>query len=260
MQQGIKSVTAGGYDTVRLFSKIATGLLFCSAALIIVDVVRNINGGSLGLNWGVYNVVKAFQVLTLFGYHITVAIASVLHFDATKKKYPDLVDDVYKTKLSPEKSENYYNSSMMTSCGGKMAYDIAENCYFSYRIMLAGIKTHLTYLGIVLLFFTITLLLDHSSIFLTLLRLTVPVIWLKSSIVYFYTLWELSRLNHSLYNLLNRKSESEEILMADSIRYALTYESLMAWLNTPVSGSVYKKHRGSINAEFAKRAENFIKQ
>lgn len=260
MQKIVKSITAGGYNTVRLFSKIARWLLFGSAALILVDVVRNLNGGSLGLNLGLYNVVVGSQIVALFGYHIASAVSSVLHFNATKKKYPDLVDDVYGTNLSPIKSENYYNSKSMTSLGGKMAYDIAENCYFSYRIMLAGIGDYLFRLGIVLFFFMVTLLLDHSSIFLTILRLTVPVIWIKSSIVYFYTLWELGRLNHSLYNLLNRKADSSELLMADSIRYALTYESLMAWLNTPVSDRIYRKYRDAINVEFSSRADKFIKQ
>ena len=260
MTSKIKSVTSGGYATIRLISKIAKRMLFASAILIFVDVVRNMCGGSFGLNWGLYKIVMACQVLCLFGYHIMTVIASVLHFDATKKKYPDLVDDVYGTNLSPEKSANYYSSSKMTSSGGKMAYDIAENCFFSYRIMLAGIKSHLMHLGIVLLFFMVALIIDQSSVFLTVLRLTVPVIWIKNTVVYFYALHQLGMLDHSLHNLLNRKADSEITLMADSIRYSLTYESLMAWLNTPVSEKIYIEKREAINEEFEKRASNYPKQ
>ena len=48
--------------------------------------------------------------------------------------------------------------------------------------------------------------------------------------------------------------------MADSIRYALTYESLMAWLNTPVSEKIYIEKREAINEEFEKRACNYPQQ
>lgn len=109
----------------------------------------------------------------------------------------------------------------------------------------------------ILLVFVTSFFLDHSQFFIAILKLTIPFVWLKKAVVYFYACYQLNRLNDELRDLMVNKRTSNE-MKAQSLKYALTYESLMAWLNTPVSEKIYKKHREEINREFDKYSSKFV--
>ena len=67
---------------------------------------------------------------------------------------------------------------------------------------------------------------------------------------------ELALLNEQMHNLLVKKVIIND-MNAESLKYAMTYEALMAWLNTPVSNKAYTKYGEKINKEFSERAANY---
>ena len=248
--------TKKDYDVVRLWNKGATVCLVISAVLVIADGLHHRFDWWLSTGIGIWPYLANLQIVFIVAYHLLSARASILHFEASKKKYPILVDDVYGTSLSQVKAENYYDSSRMKTPGRKLAYDAANNVYFSYRIMQESTWPLLRNVFLVMFIFIVALILDQSSIILFVCKLTIPVIWLKKAWFFFKAKHELALLNEQMHNLLVKKIVAND-MNAESLKYALTYEALMAWLNTPVSNSAYNKYGEEINKEFEARAAKY---
>ena len=248
--------TKRDYDVVRLWNKGATACLFISAVLVIADSLHHRFDWWLSTGIGIWPYLANLQIVFIVAYHFATAKASILHFEASKKKYPILVDDVYGTSLSPVKAENYYDSSRMKTTGRKLAYDVANNVYFSYRIMQESTWPLFRNVFVVLFVFIAALILDQSSVILFVFKLTIPVIWLKKALFFFKAKHELALLNEQMHNLLVKKVIIND-MNAESLKYAMTYEALMAWLNTPVSNKAYTKYGEKINKEFSERAANY---
>lgn len=154
-------------------------------------------------------------------------------------------------------SKNYYNSQKCNTPEKKLAWNIVENVFFSRWIMKKGIRGMALKIAAILLVFITSFFLDHSQFFIAILKLTIPFVWLKKAVVYFYACYQLNRLNDELRDLMVNKRTSNE-MKAQSLKYALTYESLMAWLNTPVSEKIYKKYRDEINRKFVEYSNHFV--
>lgn len=253
----VVSVTKDAYRKVRTLSNCATCILWLSAGIIVFDFFRSNFNWFSNVEESVWGKVDNIQILLIFAYHILATVSSAFHFWASKKKYPDLVDDVYGSHLSHTKSSNYFNSSHLKTPEKKLAWNIAENVFFSKWILKKGMPSMVIKIIIIALIFLTSFFVDHSYWFISILKLTIPIIWLKKSVVYFYAYYQLNGLNDEMRNLLVTKSIAKD-LQAQSLKYALTYESLMAWLNTPVSEKIYKKYNAQINEEFKTFSSNFV--
>lgn len=254
----VVSVTKDAYKTVRRYSKSATCFLWFSALIVVFEFIRNSFTLLPHVDDSVWRYVDNAQVLLIFGYHILATIASVLHFRASKMKYPDLVDNVYGTHLSHTKSQNYFSTSHLNTPEKKLAWNISENVFFSRWILKKGMLGMIFKMVVIAAIFLTSFFTDHSQFFISILKLTIPIIWLKLFLVYIYAYYQLDKLNDELRNLMVTKTVALD-LRAQSLKYALTYESLMAWLNTPVSEKVYNKYRNQINDEFKDFSSDFLK-
>lgn len=184
--------------------------------------------------------------------------ASVLHYQAGKKHFPDFIDNAFGTNLTSNHSENFYADAKIKKGAQSLSLHTAENCFCTmktYQFMMWG---EIRNCVLILVICAIFLLTDHSSVFIYLCKLTVPIVWIKKAINYFYARHEFERLYKDIYKVLTYKHKQSE-LMAESIHILLQYETLKAWLNYPVSEKVFFKHRGEINDAFAKERECYIK-
>lgn len=257
MSDEVMSVTKDAYKWVRNLSTMSSLLIWLSATILVADAAHIRYGLWLNSGLGLWEYARNGQVMLILAYHLTISVVAVLHFKASKRKYPDLVDNVYGTQLSYPQSKNYYSSQKCNTPEKKLAWNIAENVFFSRQIMVEGIIGMALKIVAILLVFITSFFLDHSHFFIAVLKLTIPFVWLKKAVVYFYACYQLNRLNGELRDLLVNKRTANE-MKAQSLKYALTYESLMAWLNTPVSEKIYKKYRIEINKNFEDYSSHFV--
>ena len=257
MSNEVVSVTKDAYKWVRCLSTMSSWLLWLSASILVADVAHVRYNLWMNSGLGLWEYARNGQVLLILAYHLTISVVAVLHFNASKRKYPDLVDNVYGTQLSYPQSKNYFSSQKCNTPEKKLAWNIAENVFYSWWIMMKGINSMVLKIVAIFFVFITSFFLDHSQLFIAILKLTIPFVWLKKAVVYFYACYQLNRLNCELRDLLVNKRIANE-MKAQSLKYALTYESLMAWLNTPVSEKIYKKYRIEINKNFEDYSSHFV--
>lgn len=187
MPESTKSVTADAYAEVRKYQKWAKNSLWLSAAIIVITVLYSY----LPANYKIVpvpfkTIAIALQICSLIAYHALSAYSSVLHYEAGKKHFPDLIDNSFGSNLAFSQSTNYYKSIEGKQGAYLLAYNTTENCYFTMRnmqIMTSGIIKELI---LWISFFVVAILLNHNELFVTAIRITIPIVLFKKVAVFIY--------------------------------------------------------------------------
>lgn len=257
MSDNTKSVTADAYAEVRKYQNWAKQALWVSAIIIVITVSYSY----LPANYKIVpkslkDVAIALQIFGLLVYHTLSAYSSVLHYESGKKHFPDLMDNSFGSNLAVVQSSNYYRSIEGKQGAYQLAYNTTENCYFTMRnmqIMTSGMVIEII---LWIAFFVVAILLNHNELFVTAIRITIPIVLFKKVAVFIYARIQIQNLFTRLDSLMRHLPEDKEFF-AESLDILLHYETLIAWLNFPTSEEVYLNHKGEFNEEFAKIAKKF---
>ncbi len=253
-----KSVTEKAYDEVRDKQNWAMQCLYGSAFLLGLCVIySNLPDRWQVIDKGVFLSINMLQVVALLGYHGFALWASIIHYEAGKIHYPDLIDNAFGTVLTNDHSENYYASEAVKEGAGKLAWNVTENCYFTYTIYKMMKWKVLEKSVLIILFFAVALIFDHNDWIITFFRLTIPIVWIKKTVVFLYALNEFRIQYDRAYFVMTHPSSSNKQLLADSVNILLHYESLKAWLNIPTDSKIHKSQNAYLNSEFEKISQNF---
>lgn len=253
-----KSVTEEAYNNVREKQNWAMQCLYGSALLLIFCVFYSYLPESWQIiDSNIFFSINMLQVAALLGYHSLALWASILHYEAGKIHYPDLIDNAFGTVLTNEHSENYYASDEVREGAGKLAWNVTENCYFTYTIYKMMRWKVLKQSVIIIIIFVVAIILNHNDWIITFFRLTIPIVWIKKSIAFLYALNEFGKQYNNAYMVMTHTPSTNEQLLADSVNILLHYESLKAWLNIPTDSDIHESQNAYLNSEFEKISRNF---
>ena len=231
MADSVKSVTKESYDEVRKWQNWSMQCLYGSAFLVGASVIYSLLPVEYQcLEGKALFSVNVLQVLVLLCYHGFALWASIIHYEAGKKHFPDLLDNAFGTALTTEHSENYYASDEVKLGAGKLAWNVTENCFFTvsiYKMMLWPVLRKCLFF---IFFFVVAVILNQTDWIVTILRLTVPIVWLKKAIVFYYALNQFKGQYEKAYMVMTHEPSTNKQLLVDSVNILLQYESLKAWL------------------------------
>lgn len=254
----VKSVTKDKYVKVRKARCWATRLLWASAIVLLLLAIYEIS-------YDIKNIVpikyigylKYLQISLILSYHVCIVYSSILHYQAGKLHFPDFLDNALGTCLITEHSENYYDDEEVKKGALKIAYQTAENCYFTkYIFKIMKQQQYKSFICIVIIAMLV-FISGYTDFVVLFFKITLPVVMLKKTITIFYAAFEFSRLYEDIYKVMTHKSTKRQLL-ADALNILLQYESLKAWLNFPSSEKIYKEYNEQINKDFEKEKSNYI--
>lgn len=254
----VKSVTKDKYAKVRKASCWATRLLWASAIVLLLLAIYEISCDIKNIVPVKYiGYLKYLQISLILSYHACIVYSSILHYQAGKLHFPDFLDNALGTCLITEHSENYYDDEEVKKGALKIAYQTAENCYFTKCIFKLMAKQQYSSFFRVVIFAILAFLSGHSDFIVLFFKVTLPIAILKKTVTIIYADFEFTRLYEEIYKVMTHKSSKRQLL-ADSLNILLQYESMKAWLNFPSSEKIYKEHRERINKDFEKEKSNYI--
>ena len=258
MADQVKSVTKDAYDEVRKWQNWSMLCLYVSAFLVGACVIYSLLPESWQfLEKKVLDAVNVLQVVVLVCFHGFALWASIIHYEAGKKHFPDLLDNAFGTVLTTEHSENYYASNEVKLGASKLAWNVTENCYFTLSIYQKMLWSVLKKSLFIIILFVVAIILNQTSWIVTVFRLTVPIVWLKKTFVFYYALNQFKEQYERAYIVMTHDPSTNKQLLVDSVNILLQYESLKAWLNVPADNDIYEQERARLNSEFANISKNF---
>lgn len=258
MPDTAKCVTKEDYDNVRKWQKWSMLSLYTSAILVFLSFVYSLLPEEYQCyEERIFYIVNVLQVLALLFFHGFALWASILHYEAGKKHFPDLLDNAFGTALTTEHSENYYSSNEVKLGAGKLAWNVIENCFFTKSIYEKMLPPVLFKCIFFVIFFLLAVFFNQTDWVLTILRLTVPIVWIKKAIVFYYAYHQFKNQFNLAYVVMTHEYKNNKQLLVDSVNILLQYESLKAWLNVPADSDIYIKERERLNNEFADMSKNF---
>lgn len=253
-----QSITQDPYNEVRKWRRYANSALLASAVLVLcIELYKYLPECWHIVPPCLHEPVRYIQVLLIIAYHALLISASIMHYQAGKKHFPDFLDNAFGTSLTSEHSTNYYADPSLKKGAYSLSLHTAENCYCTMKTFKLMWKESVKKAIYIVIISCIFLLTDHSNYFILLCKLTVPLVWLKSAVVYLYARHEFERLYKDIYKVMTHRYTQSE-LMVESIHILLQYETLKAWLNYPSSEKVFLTHRDDINKGFAKERKNYV--
>ena len=253
-----KSATQTTYVKVRKWRKCSSWSLMAVALIILFLAAYQMLPKSCKVIPSMaIEYLERLQVLFILVYHFCLTCSSILHYQASKVHFPDFLDEALGSNLTTNHSKDYYSGEKIKKGVYKIAYQTAENCFFTKRIFHLMTQSQFFQLFVVALVVFLSFLGDNSNMFVFFCKLTIPIVWSKKIVVFFYAQHEFDRLYKEIYFVLTHKTSNSQ-LMADSINILLQYETLKAWLNFPASEMVYNSYRDLINEEFDKEQQTFV--
>jgi len=246
----VKSVSRDSYNLVRKWNKIGYRSLIISAVIIAgLEIYAHIADEYKILPLDLIPYIKYSQVVFIMAYHSCGVYASVLHYNAGKVHFPDFLDNAFGSKLTTNHSENFYADPNMKKGAQSLSLHTAENCFFTKCIFNYMTKGQIIYPVVVIAICVVAMFVDAGNMILLFFKLTVPFVWIKKAIVFFYARHEFNRMYQEIYKVMTLPC-SQANLMANSIHILLQFETLKAWLSYPSSEKIYNEYKDEINALF----------
>ncbi len=198
------------------------------------------------------------QAILLSAYLLLTLGSSLANFRARKTKINDLVDNSFNTEIANHHSENYYDNEEIRKGTVKLFYNTAESCFFSYREMQSMkswecIKAFIP-LGIIFA----GLIANKTEVIMAIFRISAIMIVTIQVIRFLVTLSQLKNLLDRMLYTLKHKPSSIAQINAESINYALEYETLMIWYGVKIPDRVYYAMNESLTSEWLETKKKFV--
>ena len=228
--------------------------LWVAALIVVVSMVLP----DIILLWPYWNQVLVFEALLLAAYSLLIMGSSIANFMARRKKINDVVDNSFGTDIGIEHSENYFDNEDIKEGTKKLLYNTAESCFFSYKELrsMASVVCLKTFIPLAIL--VIGLLVNMTEVIMAIFRISAIFVLVVQAIRYFVTLFQLEVLLSRMFHTLKHKIGSAALFNAESINYALEYETVMVWYGVKIPDKVYLKLNEKLTAEWENLKMTFL--
>lgn len=254
----VKSVTKDKYAKVRKVNGWAMRFLWASAIILfLLAIYENCYKIKNIVPLKYIGYLKYLQIGLILCYHACIVFSSILHYQAGKFHIPDFLDNALGSCLISEHSENYYDDQEVKNGALKIAYQTAENCFFTKYIFKIMEQQQYKSIILIVIIAILVFVSGYANFVVLFFKITLPIVMLKKTITIFYASFEFSRLYEDIYKVMTHKSTKKQLL-ADSLNILLQYEALKAWLNFPSSEKIYKDYNKQINKDFEKEKSKYI--
>ena len=201
--------------------------------------------------------ILVIQAILLCAYLLLNLGSSLSNFKARKTKINDLIDNSFNTEIANHHSENYYDNEEIRNGTMKLLYNTAESCFFSYREMQSMKYSECTKALIPLGILIVGLIVNKAEVIMAIFRISAIMIVTIQVIRFFVTLSQLKNLLDRMLYTLKHKSSSVTHINAESINYALEYETLMIWYGVKIPDRVYYAMNENLTLEWNEAKKKF---
>lgn len=250
----VKSVSGIYFSWAGKLLSYAQWSLWVAAFIVVVSMVWP----DMVASWSYWNRVLAFEALLLAAYSLLIMGSSIANFMARKKKINDVVDNSFGTEIGIEHSENYFDNEDIKEGTRKLLYNTAESCFFSYNELksMVGVVCLKTLIPLAIL--VIGLLVNMTEVIMAIFRISAIFVLVVQAIRYFVTLFQLEVLLSRMLDTLKHKIGMASQFHAESINYALEYETVMVWYGVKIPDKVYHKLNEKLTAEWESLKITFL--
>ena len=250
----VKSVTKDSYALAGHLSTYGNCALWVAAVIVVVGMFL----GEKVIGCPAWNVVLIVQALMLAVYSFLTVGSSVVNFWARKLKINDTVDNAFGTEIGNSHSENYFDNQEITSGHKRLLYNTAESCFFSYRELKSMWFRVCSKLFVPLAVLIVGLILNKAEVIMAIFRIAAILMLIVQAVRFFVTLCFLKVLLDRMLDTLKHKISSTLQFNAESINYALEYETLMIWYGVKIPDRVYRKINEKLTSEWAGMKSGFV--
>lgn len=205
-----------------------------------------------------WNSILVVEALLLAAYALLTLGSSIANFLARKKKINDVVDNSFGTQIGYDHSDNYFDNEDIKSGTKKLLYNTAESCFFSYnelKSMVGGVIVK-TLLPFVIL--AVGLIVNRAEVIMAIFRISAILVLVTQALQFFVTLTQLQVLQSNMFATLKHKVGSTAQFNAESINYALEYETVMVWYGTKIPDKVYHRLNDKLTEEWVNHKKAFV--
>ena len=233
----VKSASNEYFALAGKLSKISQWSLWIAACIVIVGMFVG-NKVQTSAGW---NTVLVLQALFLAAYSFLSLGSSLANFKARKIKINDVVDNAFGTEIGDTHSENYFDNDEIKEGSRRLLYNTAESCFFTFHEMKSMIGGVVAKTLVPLAVLVVGLILNRAEVIMAIFRITAVLLLIIQGVRFFITISQLDRLLQRMTDTLKHKISSSTQFNAESINYALEYETLMVWYGVKIPDKVYYK-------------------
>jgi hypothetical protein len=233
------------YDTVRLFGKIASYILFLSASISITTVwLRNFNLISDNLR----SEVNAALCLLAILYFLMDILQNYLFHCSEFKRRNDFIDNSLNTKLSEKNSIDYFNNDNLEPGVFKLGVNCFENSFFSKEISHKMIPEMGVKLGLIIILFLILSIFPGQSFVVIFLQMALPLVILKQTfrlLVFNFRVDSVFKEFIKIFSCTDSEKRGHII-----IHNVMNYETTLSWAGIQLKQSIFKKFNSELSNEW----------
>lgn len=250
----VRSVSGVYFLWAGRLASFAQWLLWSAALIVAIGMIWP----NVVVYWPYWNQVLVLEALLLSAYSLLTMGSSIANFLARKKKINDVVDNAFGTDIGIDHSENYFDNEEIKEGTKKLLYNTAESCFFSYKelkSMVGGVSLK-TFIPLVIL--VVGLIVNKAEVIMAIFRISAIIVIVVQAIRYFVTLFQLEVLLSRMLDTLKHRIGSAAQFNAESINYALEYETVMVWYGVKIPDKVYLKLNERLTSEWENLKNTFL--
>ena len=202
--------------------------------------------------------VLVLEALLLSAYAILSLGSRIANFLARKKKINDVVDNSFGTQIGEDHSDNYFDNEEIKAGTKKLLYNTAESCFFSHNEMKSMIGSVCVKTLLPFLILAVGLIINKAEVIMAIFRLSVIIVLITQAVQFLVTLMQLQVLQSRMFATLKHKIGNVAQFNAESINYAMEYETVMVWYGTKLPDKVYRKLNEKLTNEWEGHKETFV--
>ena len=252
--KSIKSVSTRYSSIAGKMSKYAFASLCLAACIEVAGMFWDecIN------KYAIWNTALCAEALLISAYSFLTLASSIYNFRGRKLKINDVVDNAFGTEIGEIHSVNYFDNDEIKEGTIKLLYNTSESCFFSYRELKSMEWRVYVRTFIPLAIFVIGLLLNRAEVIMAIFRITAIIVLIVQAVRFFLTIRELEVLHNRMMSTLKHKIGRVAQFNAESINYALEYETVMVWYGEKIPDKVYFKLNDSLTNEWNDLKQSFV--
>lgn len=250
----IKSVSARYFSIAGKMSKYAFTSLCVATGIEVVGMLFD----EYIEKSAIWNIALVAETLLISTYSFLTLASSIYIFKGSKLKINDVVDNAFGTEIGGNHSENYFDNDEIREGTIKLLYNTSESCFFSYRELKDMEWKVYACTLIPLAIFVIGVLLNRAEVIMAIFRITAIIVLIVKTVKFFLTVRELEVLHDRMMSTLKHKIGKVAQFNAESINYALEYETVMVWYGEKIPDKVYIKLNDKLTNEWHNLKHSFV--
>jgi len=223
-------------------------LMYISTVLLIIgSVLKSIPA----INVAVSSWIEIPNAVLIFAIFVLGLIVDYIYRNAETLRRIDLVDNSFGTRLSENKSKDYYTNDYIEFGFKKIGINNFESAFFTYRILKESINKERFKAGAISFLFFLFAICGYEKILILILQLSIP-FTLISRLYKTEVLYCCSKSVYDNYRSIFDKAKElcETKFHAEIVKNLLVYESNLAWSCILLDDATYLRMNETLSAEW----------